>query len=176
MTHPSPAAQMRLAQALASLADVLLPGNDTWPSGAAVGVQHAVLRRYIEAKGEDTLAQLAETLGAHGLPLLDQSDAARADAVSAFESNDPDLFGWLQDASYFAYYEDASVVALIAARGTPYSLRPHIKGYDLPKFDLETQTPTHGRGHYIATKDVRPVDISGLELDTRITTKWGLQR
>lgn len=173
---PQAATGAHLGAALAAFIDVLLPGKGDWPSGATLGVQHPVMERLVAQKGEDALGDLAAALARIGAPFAGQDAPARIAAVKAMETDDPARFRWLRNAAYQAYYENPAVVALIDARGTPYRVRPHVKGYDLPKFDVATQTPTHGRGSYVATGDVRPVDPSGLNLDTDITSKWGLQR
>lgn len=166
----------RLAAALADLVGELLPGDGAWPSGRDVGVQHALQMRYLDTRGEDAVPALGAALAAVGLPFDGEAAAARVAAVQALEAAEPALFGWLRDAAYFAYYEAPAVIAHINARGTPLQARPHLKGYDLPRFDRATQTPSHGRGHWIATDAVQRVDPSGLALDSRITANWGLKR
>lgn len=166
----------RLAAALADLVGELLPGDGPWPSGRDVGVQHALQVRHLDAKGEEAVPALARALSAAGLPFDGEDAAARVAAVQAFEAAEPELFGWLRDAAFFAYYESPAVIAVFNARGTPLQARPHLKGYDVPRFDRATQTPTHGRGYWIATDAVRRVDTSGLDLDGRITVNWGLKR
>jgi len=86
------------------------------------------------------------------------------------------LFGWVRDAAYVAYYENPFVAEAINEQGLRYELRPHIKGYPLPRFDLARDTPKHGRGRYTKTSDVRRVDISGLDLESNRTQAWGLKR
>lgn len=177
MTNTAPAnANPTLSQALADFVDVLLPGNAEWPSGATLGIQHPVLDRLVAQNGEMALLGLAQSLDGIGAPFTDLDTDARVAAVKQMENDEPDRFQWLRIAAYQAYYENPAVVALIDARGTPYKLRPHVQGYDQPKFNLETQTPMHGRGSWTRTSDVKPIDISDLNLDTEITTKWGLQR
>jgi len=169
-------ARTTLSQALAAFVDELLPGNEEWPSGATLGIQHPMLERLVAQNDENALLGLAQSLEGIGAPFTGLDAKARAAAVRKMETAEPDRFPWLQTAAYQAYYENPAIVALIHARGTPYKLRPHVQGYDQPKFDLATQTPKHGRGSWTRTSDVKPVDISDLNLDTEITTKWGLQR
>lgn len=165
-----------LAEALADLVGELLPGNGEWPSGRDVGVQHSLQIRFIEEKGEDSIPVLAAALAAIGAPFGNLDRAARVKAVKDFEASEPKLFGWLRDTAYFGYYAAPAVIAVINARGTPLHARPHLKGYNLPRFDRATQTPTHGRGSWIPTEMVERIDISSLELDSRVTTNWGLKR
>lgn len=166
----------KLTAALAAFVDELLPGKGDWPSGATLGIQHPVLARLVAQNGETALLGLAQSLDGIGAPFTGLDADARISAVKKMETEEPDRFHWLRTAAYQAYYEDPTVVALIDARGTPYKLLPHVQGYEQPKFDLETQTPKHGRGHWLRTSEVTPVDTSGLNLETEITTKWGLQR
>ncbi|MCB1970875.1 MAG: hypothetical protein H6851_13090 [Geminicoccaceae bacterium] len=167
---------IRLSAALAALVDELLPGNDDWPSGSTVGVQHAIVERLAGREGDSGLEHLAHLLDGIGAPFDGMDAQARIAAVRSLESGEPARFNWLRNAAFHAYYENPAIVALIDARGTPYRRRPHVQGYDLPKFDPATQTPTHGRGHWIRTGDVRRIDISKLDLDSERTVKWGLER
>jgi hypothetical protein len=96
--------------------------------------------------------------------------------VQRFEKAEPDLFGWVRDAAYIAYYENPFVAEAIVLTGHPYELHPHIKGYPVHRFDLARDTPRHGRGRYTKTADVRRVDISGLDLESNRTQAWGLKR
>jgi len=169
-------ARSTISQALAAFVDALLPGNTEWPSGATLGIQHPMLERLVAQNEENALLGLAQSLESIGAPFVGLDAQARTAALKKMEKSEPDRFQWLCIAAYQAYYENPAIVELINARGTPYKLRPHAEGYDQPKFNLATQTPKHGRGSYIRTSDVKPVDISDLNLDTEITTKWGLQR
>ncbi len=161
---------------LADLVDVLLPGDDTWPSGGAVGVQALLGLRLLEQKGKREFARVAEALLAAGGPLAGYDDAARVAVVERFEASEPALFGWLRDAAYVTYYENPFVAEVINAKGHTYELRPHTKGYAVPRFDLTRDTPQHGRGRYVPTAAVRRVDTSGLDLASDRTQAWGLKR
>ena len=172
-TIPSSAAAARL---LADLVDLLLPGGGDWPSGATVGAQSALAMRLVEERGEGDLAKLAQAILRAGGPLAEQPEERRIAIVQAFEAAEPELFGWVRDAAYYAYYESPYVVAVINAQGHPYRLRPHVKGYPLQRFDPARDAPTHGRGRWLATGAVRPVDISTLDLDSDRTQAWGLKR
>ena len=50
---------------------------------------------------------------------------------------------------------------------TPTTKHPLPKGYDTGRFDPARDTPTHGRGHYVKTEDVKRVDLSGLDFPGR---------
>jgi len=111
-----------------------------------------------------------------GGPLAGLDEASRVAVVQRFEEAEPDLFGWVRDATYIAYYENPFVAEAIVLSGHLYELRPHIKGYPVRRFDLVRDTPRHGRGRYTKTSDVRRVDISALDLESNRTQAWGLKR
>lgn len=167
---------VQIARTLAAFVDVLLPGDASWPSAATVGVQAQLTQRLVESKGEDALTAFIEALQSDSAVLLDDDEAARVAAVAAFETRDPDLFGWIRDAVYVAYYESPVVVLAINAHGSLYKLRPHIEGYPLPRFDLEQDMPRHGRGHWIVTAAVRRVPVEALTLTEARATKWGREQ
>jgi hypothetical protein len=111
-----------------------------------------------------------------GGPFERLDETARVNVVKNFEQREPELFGWLRDAAYVAYYENPFVAEVINAKGHRYELRPHVKGYPLPRFDPERHAPRHGRGRYTPTEQVRPVDTSKLDLKSNRTLHWGLDR
>lgn len=156
--------------------DELLPGNGAWPSGGTIGVQATLVMRLADIQGEETTVRLGTFLLAAGAPFEGKGPEARAAIVRTFEIAEPSRFTWLYDTAMLAYYENPLVVKLIAAGGHPYRLRPHRNGYALPRFDRARQTPRHNRGHYVQTEEVRPVDVSSLDLDGTLTTNWGKSR
>lgn len=164
------------ATLVADLVDVLLPGDGTWPSGGAVGVQAPLVIRLLEERGKAAFPALTRGLLAAGGPLAGLDEGARVAVVARFEAAEPALFGWLRDAAYVAYYESPFVAEVINARGHVYELRPHLKGYPVPRFDLARDTPRHGRGRYTPTDQVRRVDTSALDLPGERTRTWGLKR
>ncbi len=161
---------------LADLVDVLLPGDDSWPSGRTVGVQSLLALRLLEQKGKHEFGRVAEALVAAGGPLAGLGEAARVTVVARFEASEPALFGWLRDAAYLTYYENPFVAEVINAKGNTYELLPHTKGYAVPRFDLDRDKPRHGRGRYVPTGAVQRVDTSGLDLASVRTQTWGLNR
>jgi hypothetical protein len=169
----TPAASCAL---LADLIDVLLPGDESWPSGRAVGVQAFVAVRFLEERGKAAFPRLISALLLAGGPFEGLDEATRVSVVENFEQREPQLFGWLRDAAYVAYYENPFVAEVINAKGHRYELRPHVKGYPLPRFDPARHTPHHGRGRYTPTEQVRPVDTSKLDLGSNRTLRWGLDR
>lgn len=175
MTTPTPSSAVA-ARLLADLVDLLLPGEGDWPSGATIGVQSTLAIHLVEERGEADLTRLAQAILSAGGPFAGQPEERRIAIVQALEAAEPELFGWVRDAAYYAYYESPYVVAVINAQGHPYRLRPHVKGYPLQRFDPARDAPTHGRGRWLPTGEVRPVDISALDLDSDRTQAWGLKR
>lgn len=164
------------ARMLADLVDILIPGGDGWPSAATVGVQAALASRLVETQGEDAMGQLIAAVRAAGGPFDTLPAAQRVTVVQTLERQEPALFGRLRDVVFVTYYESPSVAAAINAKGHIYKLRPHLSGYQVKPFDLKVDTPTHGRGAYVPTDDVRPVKVTGLALDTQLTDAWGRGR
>jgi Gluconate 2-dehydrogenase subunit 3 len=169
----APAASAAL---LADVIDVLLPGDESWPSARIVGVQAFVAVRLLEERGKAAFPKLMSALLAAGGPFDGLDETARVEVVKKFEQRETELFGWLRDAAYVAYYENPFVAEVINTKGHRYELRPHVKGYPLPRFDPARHTPRHGRGRYTPTEQVRPVDTSKLDLGSDRTVRWGLDR
>jgi hypothetical protein len=161
------------ARLLACLVETLLPGDDGWPSGSQVGVQSALATRLVQERGEDAIDTLLRSLGPGAAALLADEEAARVAAVAAWEAREKDLFGFVRDAVYMAYYEHPVVVMAINAHGHHYKLIPHVTGYKLPRFDLARETPRHGRGTWIPTDAVRRVPVETLDLADERTRNWG---
>ena len=76
-----------------------------------------------------------KAIEAAGGPLAALDEAARVAVVRRFEESEPDLFGWVRDAVYIAYYENPFVAEAINLKGHRYELRPHIKGYPVQRFE-----------------------------------------
>lgn len=161
------------ARLLAALVDVLLPGDTGWPGGATVGVQAVLAARLVQERGDDAVDSVLDALRDDAPALLGGDEAARVAAVAAWEARDKDLFGWVRDAAYMAYYESPLVVRAINAHGHPYKLISHVTGYKLPRFDPARDAPRHGRGWYLATDAVRRVDVESLNLADERTQNWG---
>ena len=65
--------------------------------------------------------------------------------------------------AYLTYYEQPAVRAAIRALGLPYNETPQPAGYAVGRFDPERDRPRHGRGSFVATGEVRRVDLGGLD-------------
>ena len=51
----------------------------------------------------------------------------------------------------------------IRALGFNYNPTPLPAGYEVGRFDAERDAPRHGRGRFLATDEVRRVDLSQLD-------------
>jgi len=112
------------ATLIADFVDVLIPGERLWPSASTVGVQGHLALRLMEERGKNALPTLVKAIEAAGGPLAGLDEAARVAIVQRFEEAEPDLFGWVRDAAYIAYYENPFVAEAIVLTGHPYELRP----------------------------------------------------
>ena len=164
------------ARLLRALVDELIPGDETWPSASDAGV-HGILSMRVCAGWDDArMDRLASLLGWEDGSLTSAVPEERMGAVASLEAADPDLFDEIYTATVLAYYETPFVIEAIRATGRPYSARPHATGYAMAPFDFNRDMPGHGRGGYLKTDEVKPLDISTLDLDTVMTERWGLQR
>lgn len=164
---------MDTTRLLAALVETLLPGDASWPSGAVTGVQSVLATRLVQERGEDALGKLVTALHPDAEALLSGDEAARVAAVAAWEARDGELFGWVLEAAYIAYYESPAVVLAINAHGHPYKLVPHVTGYKLPRFEPEHDAPRHGRGFWVPTDAVKRVPVEVLDLADERTRNWG---
>ncbi|MGI9499498.1 MAG: hypothetical protein ACR2P3_05640 [Geminicoccaceae bacterium] len=137
---------------LGELVDLMLPGDDRFPSASSVGVHGQLRGRLREIDGETALSTL-EAARAKGGP----------EALTALEEAKPDLFQKLRSVVFLTYYEMPEVQDVIRNFGHPYNASPLPKGYATGRFDPSSDTPTHGRGSYVKTEDVKRVDLSGLD-------------
>lgn len=165
-----------LASLFGDLVDVLIPGNESWPSGSAVGVHGLLLARLVDEWGEEEPRLVAEALLAEGGPLAGHDPAKRREIVERFEAARPNLFAQLNSAVVLAYYESPLIAEAIRKLGRPYQLHSHLTGYPSRPFDPARDTPTHKRGAFVATDAVTRVDLSGLDLETTRTETWGIRR
>jgi hypothetical protein len=147
-----------LADTLAALVDVLLPGDDLFPPASRVGVQAKLADRLIELRDPSALPQLVdrlEGLGAEGR--LDRT------TLEGFERDHPEEFLLIRNLAYLAYYESPAVHEAIRALGFTYHAVPLPAGYEVGKFDPATDLPRHGRGSFLRTDEVRRLDLGQLD-------------
>ena len=130
------------------LVDAMLPGDGQFPPASHVGV-HGHLRGRLRQLGGDALVEWLD-------------EAMRDLDVAGIEREHPDLFARIRAVVFITYYEMPEVQEVIRALGFRYNATPLPRGYPMGRF-AEADRPTHGRGHYVATGDVRRVDLSGLD-------------
>ena len=138
---------------LAALLGVLLPGDGLFPPAAALGRAGLVAGRLGELGGPAALDRLAAALPPDPQPA----------AIARLEREQPALFELVVKVAYLSYYEQPAVQAAIRALGFPYNATPLPAGYAVGGFDAERDPPRHGRGRYVATVDVRRVDLGALD-------------
>lgn len=158
----SPPVAHALANTLADLVDVLIPGDENWPSASKVGVQAVLASRLADLGREGDIDQIVGLMAAVG-GLAGKSEMERTAVVANLERQHAELFKLVCEAVYLAYYESPAVAARIRSFGFSYKLRPHIDGYAMPPVDAIRDRPHHGRGGYVRTEDVRRLDLRGLE-------------
>ncbi len=156
-----------LAAMLAALAEVLLPGDDLFPGASSLGLQHLMAERLRELGGTAALEDLAAALAAGGGTFAALAPAARAAVVARLERDSPALFEIVVKVAYLSYYETPTVQAAIRSLGFIYNATPLPAGYPVGTFDLDRDRPRHGRGRYLATAEVRRVDLGRLDFVTR---------
>jgi hypothetical protein len=93
---------------IAALLNVLIPGDDSWPSAADAIIDHAGAFASFDADARARIDALAAALPG-------ESRDARAAAAAAFESAEPALFRRLIEAVSEAYYSSPQAHARIAA-------------------------------------------------------------
>jgi hypothetical protein len=152
-----------LAAELAVLVDLLVPGDGTFPPASEIGVQAKLADRWIVMRGDGAVRTLTETLAACGGPLAPLDKDGRTAVLTRMERERPDEFRLLRTIVYLSYYESPAVHEAIRAMGFTYNAIPLPTGYAVGRFDPATDTPRHGRGHFVATDEVKRVDLSTLD-------------
>jgi hypothetical protein len=155
-----PPSAQAIARLLADFVDVLIPGDDDWPSASKVGAQAVLATRLADLDGEDGVDRLLGLLTTGGF--AGKTETERTAIVADFERDHPELFKLVRNAVYLAYYESPAAAARIRSLGFAYKLRPHIGGYAMPQVDPLRDHPDHRRGFYLRTEDVRRLDLSRL--------------
>lgn len=149
-------------RAVLGLMDALLPGGAGFPSAGATGMGGVLLARLRTADAA-LPARVAGALRARGdLP----GDAAQwCEAARQLEAVEPKLFGEVRKYAYLTYYEQPAVIAAIRSLGFRYNDSPLPDGYPGEPFVPEHDAPRHGRGRWIATGDVKRLDLSRIGLE-----------
>ena len=138
---------------LALFLNTLLPGDDLFPTATASGML-ALARARMAA---DLQAPLTAALAAHGW-----GGRPAGDVVAGVEAAEPALFDAVRKLAYLTYYEQPAVIAAIRGLGFTYNDAPLPDGYPAERFNPATDTPSHGRGRWIAADAVVRVDLGAL--------------
>ena len=152
-----------LAAELAALVDLLLPGDGAFPAASEVGAQAKLADRLIAMRGEGAVAELIEALEARGGPLARLAANDGRAVLALLEGELSDYFLLVRNIVYLSYYESPAVHEAIRAMGFTYNAIPLPSGYDVGRFDPATDMPRHQRGRFVATGDVKRVDLSQLD-------------
>lgn len=134
------------ARALGAVADVMIPGNQDYPSASAAGVGEFIATHVSGADLEQLEALLAT---------LDASDLG-SEAVERWlaELEGEDAFVLLRWYVYAGYYASPLVTHAMNLRGIDYHGPPQPLGY---RIEVEPPRPEHDRGSYTPTEEVRRV-------------------
>jgi hypothetical protein len=132
-----------LRHQLAQVCDLLVPGDEHYPSGSVAQVPRFVEERASHAD----LTRLEQVMAS----LTPTSAEALSASTARLESEDPVAFLWLRELVYHGYYASRRVIAAMTDRGYDYHGAPQPLGYRLPGTTTGPQTP---RGSYIRTEEV----------------------
>jgi hypothetical protein len=152
-----------VAATFAAFVDVLIPGDDVFPSASTVGTQGLLAERVRQQRGVEAVAEIAARLAGTG-PLVGADVEMQRATVRQLEENDPILFSFLYTATCFSYYQHPTVTAAIRSLGHDYNDSPQPDGYLMPKFDFTpgVNVPMNPKGSFKWTDWLEPVDISSL--------------
>jgi hypothetical protein len=152
-----------IAATFAAFVDVLIPGDDIFPSASTVGTQGMLAERLRQQRGVDGVVEIATRLSEEG-PLVGADAETASATVRQLEQDDPALFSHLYIATCFSYYQHPTVTAAIRSLGHDYNDSPQPDGYEMPKFDFTpgVNVPMKPKGTFKWTDWLEPVDISSL--------------
>jgi hypothetical protein len=149
-------------EALRGLMDTLLPGGEGFPAASATGMASLLALR-LGAADASLLSDLFAALAAQGA--LPSSAQSWREAVARLEAVEPKLFDDLRKYTYLTYYEQPETIAAIRELGLQYNSSPLPEGYPTEPYEAGRDAPRHRRGRWIATTDVKPLDVSQLDLE-----------
>ena len=153
---------IRETEALNALMDTLLPGGEGFPAASETGMRATFLARLRQEDAAVPTRFVAAIAAQGNVP---DSPEAWREALARLESLEPKLFDTLRRIAYLTYYEQPKTIAAIRALGFNYNVAPLPEGYPTEPFEPERDAPRHHRGRWIPTADVKPVDVSDLDLE-----------
>lgn len=158
MSEESKAATARTVE---SFVDTMIPGETPFPAASEVRVHAWLIERCEQDDVTEMLDDLVGFLDAD-FAFAEATTEQRADRVRDLERSEKEMFQYLMAATYFGYYQTAAVVEAVNTLGRPYNHAPQPRGYQMLAFDPGA-LPSEPRGSYVATAEVQPVDLSGLD-------------
>lgn len=176
-------AQRRMLEAMA---DTLLPGDGNFPDPSETDLLH-YMARYVAREGEEAAyfpfvaeADVNELVDRLGEQFASQGQDERAAALRRFAEESHVVFAKLQALTYYGYYSLPEVARAIRNSGDAaidYHGAPLPYGYPGTMGSWDEAVLRHGRGHYIATEDVRPaeVDLRGPTADQLTSPRGDLE-
>jgi hypothetical protein len=152
-----------IAATFAALVDVLIPGDDIFPSAATVGTQGLLAERLRQERGVEGVVEIATWIAEAG-PLVGADRETQTATVRQVEESNQSLFHLLYTITCFSYYQHPTVTAAIRSLGHDYNDSPQPEGYEMPKFDFTpgVNVPMKPIGTFKWTDWLEPVDISSL--------------
>lgn len=130
-----------LSSAAALAADVLIPGNEHYPSASSVLVVNFIEERS-SAQDREKLEQVVNLLR----PNLNSEEA-----MQALELEHTELFIWFRDFVYHAYYASNLVLDSLSKRGYAYHGAPQPLGY---RTQVDQARPLAMRGFHFSSVEV----------------------
>lgn len=148
----------REAMVLAKAVDGLLPGGEGFPRASQVDTAASMVAELdIEALEEWLRPGLAtlDTLAGGDFVAVDEQ--TRVEALRRVQDEHGPFFDRLIDLSYYSYYAQLPVIAVVRSLCFQYNDTPQPRGYDMEPFDAHNSEmlPAHPRGYYKKTDEVR---------------------
>ena len=162
------------AAVINAVADTMIPPGRGFPAPSEVDVVD-FFGRYLAPSGtravhypfaeEDAFKAKLDGLGD---AFVHADGASRTDTLGRLEQDDEEFFGQLRALTYYGYYSMAEVTLAIRKNvpaGKDYHGPPQPYGYlgTTEPWDDTTLATRGGTADYIATEDVRRVDLSSVE-------------
>lgn len=121
------------AEFIDALADVLLPGDENWPSGAELDLTESVQALSALVPGHtQSIHELEQALGS---AFVELPPLQRHAALTAVDRERPDLFGVARLVVFDAYYRHPRVLLVLADRCGYRAQPPQPAGFPLEDFD-----------------------------------------
>lgn len=145
------------AAVIVAAADCMVPGNKDWPTPSETDLGRFITEA---ATRPDDLKALRKLIRFLGTEFGSSDTAVQAEALRAFERENPGDFRVVIDFVYCGYYSRPEVVRAIQRNfDCDYISPPQPRGYNMP---LEPDLLPPKRGKFTPTEQVKRVDLSKL--------------